>query len=104
VHQQGFFQIDVRDRHLETAGMTDRMADALLRGKAVAENFGTDLLSVDYHAIADRPLEDVRGLLHMPPKGPAATAAGSQSIRDPEGMSESQRAIYEAGGWGEKHA
>jgi hypothetical protein len=98
VHQQGFFQIDVRDRHLETAGMTDRMADALLRGKAVAENFGTDLLSVDYHAIADRPLEEVRALLHMPPKGAAAIAAGSPGIIDPEGMSANQRAIYEAQG------
>jgi hypothetical protein len=84
--------------------MTDRMADALLRGKAVAENFGTDLLSVDYHAIADHPLEDVRARLHMPAKGAAALAAGSPSIRDPEGMSESQRAIYEANGWREKRS
>ena len=99
VHQQGFFQIDVRDRHLETAGMTDRMADALLRGKAVAENFGTDLLSVDYHAVADRPLEDVRALLHMPPKGAAAIATASPGINDPEGMSASQRVTYEAHGW-----
>jgi hypothetical protein len=102
VHQQGFFQIDVRDRHLQTAGMTDRMADALLRGKAVAENFGTDLLSVDYHAIASRSLEDVRALLHLPPKGHAAIAAGSPSINDPEGMSASQRAVYEANGWDKK--
>jgi hypothetical protein len=95
VHQQGFFQIDVRDRHLQTAGMTDRMADALLRGKAVAENFGTDLLRVDYHAIADRPLDEVRALLHLPAKGPAAIAAGSPGINDPEGMSETQRAVYD---------
>jgi hypothetical protein len=96
VHQQGFFQIDVRDRHLEIAGMTDRIADALLRGKAVAENFGTDLLSVDYHAIADRSLEDVRAILHMRAKSPAAIAAGSPGILDPEGMSANQRAVYEA--------
>jgi hypothetical protein len=98
VHQQGFFQIDVRDRHLQTAGMTDRMADALLRGKAVAEHFGTDLLSVDYHAIADRPLEDVRAMLSVPPKGPAAIAAGSPGLNDPRGMSASQRATYESHG------
>jgi hypothetical protein len=96
VHQQGFFEIDVRDRHLETTGMTDRMADALVRGKAVAESFGTDLLSVDYHAIGDRPLEEVRALLHMPPKSAAATAAGSPGIFDVEGMSANQRAFYEA--------
>jgi len=78
------------------------MADALLRGKAVAENFGTDLLSVDYHAIAGQSLDDVRALLHMPPKGHAATAAGSPSINDLEGMSASQRAVYEANGWDKK--
>ena len=51
VHQQGFFQMDVRDRHLQTAGMTDRMADALVRGKAITGDFGTDLLGVDFHTI-----------------------------------------------------
>jgi len=96
VHQQGFFEIDVRERHLATEGMTDRMADALLRGKAVAENFGTDLLSVDYHAVADRPLEEVRAMLHVPPKGSSAVAAGSPGIKDRDGMSESQRVHCDA--------
>ncbi len=99
VHQQGFFQMNVRDRHLQTSGMADRMADALLRGKATSEGFATDLLSVDFHAIADRPLDEVRTLLHVPPKGATAIAVGSPGVRDPEGMSESQRATFEAGDW-----
>ncbi len=99
VHQQGFFQMNVRDRHLQTAGMTTRMADALLRGKAVAEHFGTELLSVDYHTLAEHSLDEVRALLHLPPKGTAAIAAISPGVRSPAGMSESQRAIYEAGDW-----
>jgi len=95
VHQQGFFQVDVRDRHLQTSGMTDRMADALARGKEIAEAFGTDLLSVDFHAIASRPLDEVRAMLHVPPKGAVAVAAGSPGVHDLDGMSASQRAIHE---------
>ena len=95
VHQQGFFQVDVRDRHLQTSGMTDRMADALARGKEIAERFGTDLLSVDFHTIADRPLDEVRAMLHVPAKGAAAVAAGSPGVHDLDGMSASQRAIHE---------
>ena len=104
VHQQGFFQMNVRDRHLQTSGMTERMADALLRGKAVAEHFGTDLLDIDFHAIADRPLDEVRAMVHLPPKGAAAIAAGSPSLHHPDGMSESQRATYEAGDWAARRA
>ena len=94
VHQQGFFEIDVRDRHLSGhGGMGVRLADALRRGKAVAEAFGTDLFYVDFHELADRTLDDVRGLLHLPPKSPEAIAAGSCGLFDPEGMSERQREI-----------
>jgi hypothetical protein len=56
-------------------------------------------LSVDFHALAPRPLDEVQALLHLPPKGPAAIGAGSPGVRQPEGMSESQRATYEAGDW-----
>ncbi len=98
VHQQGFFQVDVRDRHLQTSGMTDRMADALRRGKEIATGFGTDLLRVDFHAIAHHPLDEVRTMLRVPAKGPAAVTAGSPGVHDPDGMSATQRAIRETPG------
>ena len=91
VHEQGFFQIDVRERKLQGTGMGTRLADAVRRGKAVAEHFGTDLFAVDFHALADRPVDDVRELLHLPPKSPDAIAAGSVGLSDPAGMSEHQR-------------
>jgi len=91
VNQSGFFQIDVRERNLESPGMGTRLADALRRGKAVAENFGTDLFVVDFHALADHSLDDVRSRLCLPPKSPEAVAAGSARCFDLEGMSERQR-------------
>jgi hypothetical protein len=91
VHEQGFFQIDVRERKLQGTGMGTRLADAIRRGKAVAEHFGTDLFVVDFHALADRKVDDVRTLLQLPPKSPEAIAAGSVGLADPAGMSERQR-------------
>jgi hypothetical protein len=92
VHEQGFFQVDVRARHLSgTGGMGARLADALRRGKAVAESFGTDLFYVDFHALAPRTLDDVRALLQLPPKSPEALAAGSCGLFDPAGMTAQQR-------------
>jgi hypothetical protein len=93
VHEQGFFHADVRTRRLEELGMGVRLADALRRGKAVAEDFGTDLFYVDFHALADRPVEEVRELIHLPPKSAEALAAGSVSLFDPAGMTEQQRAF-----------
>lgn len=92
VHEQGFFQVDVRDRHLSgTGGMGVRLADALRRGKAVAEQFGTDLFYVDFHELAGRTLDEVRAVLHLPAKSPEAVAAGSCGLFDREGMSARQR-------------
>lgn len=91
VLEQGFFKMDVRERSLQGPGMGVRVADAVRRGKAVAEGFGTDLFYVDFHALAERPVEDVRGLLHLPPKSPEAIAAGSPGLSDVAGMSERQR-------------
>ena len=92
VHEQGFFQVDVRERSLQGTGMGVRLADALRRGKAVAEGFGTDLFYVDFHALADRPVGEVCDLLHLPAKSPEAIAAGSPGLFDVAGMSERQRA------------
>jgi hypothetical protein len=91
VHEQGFFQSDVREHTLQMGGMAHRLADAIRRGKVVQEHFDTDLFAVDYHALAATPLDDVRVMLHVPPKGPEATAAGSPGVLDPAGMSETQR-------------
>jgi hypothetical protein len=92
VHEQGFLHMDVRERHARGPGMSARLADALKRGKTVAEGFGTDLFAVDYHEFAPLPIEEVREHLHVPPKSPAALAAGSPSVFDREGMSDNQRA------------
>ena len=91
VHQQGFFQVDVRERHAETPGMSVRVADAILRGKQVEARLHTDLFGVDYHELAPLPLEEARARLCIPPKSADAIAAGSVSVFSPEGMSEHQR-------------
>jgi hypothetical protein len=91
VHEQGFFQIDVRERRLESMGMGVRLADAVRRGKAVSEGFGQDLFTVDFHAMRDWSLDAVREFLHVLPKSPAAIAAGSPGLFDLEGMSKTQR-------------
>ena len=91
VHEQGFFKIDVRTRNLQGSGMGIRLADALRRGKAVAEGLGTDLFYVDFHALAVRPVTEVREVLHLPPKSPEAIAAGSPGLFELAGMSEQQR-------------
>jgi hypothetical protein len=91
IHQQGFFQANVRDRHLDNPGMNDRLADAIWRGKLVSEAFGHDLFQVDYHELADRPIEDIRKELCFPPKSEAAIAGGSVGPFDAEGLTEFQR-------------
>jgi hypothetical protein len=91
VSEQGFFKVDVRERHLQVSGMGVRLADALRRGKVVAESFGTDLFYVDFHAVADRPLGEACEMLHLPPKSPEAVAAGSPGVFDLAGMSPAQR-------------
>jgi hypothetical protein len=96
VHEQGFFKADVSTRRLEETGMGTRLADALRRGKVVSEAFGTDLFYVDFHAVADRLVDEVRGILHLPSKSAEAIAAGSVGLSDPVGMTEQQRAIFEA--------
>ena len=97
VQEQGFFKVDVRERSLEGTGMGVRLADALRRGKAVAEGFGTDLFYVDFHALADHPVDDVRTVLHLGAKSSEAIAAGSPGLFDVAGMSEQQRAAVRSG-------
>jgi len=96
VAKAGFFETDTRDRHLQSAGMGERLADAVRRGKAVAEGYGIDLFHVDFHAFAPRELDDVRRAISLPPKSPDAIAAGSVSVFDLQGMTESQREFARA--------
>jgi hypothetical protein len=91
----GFFDRDVRERVLQAPGMHLRVADAIRRGKVVCGHAATDLFEVDYHAIADRPVPEVREMLGVPPKSGPAIAAGSVGPFDPGGMSEAQRRAVE---------
>ena len=92
IHAQGPFAVDVREHHLRTPGMSVRLPDALRRGKAVAEHYGRDLFSVDFHELAPLPVAEVRERLHVPPKSDEVLAVGSPGPLDPGGMSEHQRA------------
>ena len=91
VHQQGFLQVDVRERHMRAEGMGVRFADAIRRGKAVCEGYGADLFGVDFHEFADRPVAEVREILNVPPKSAEAVEAGSPGLFEHAGMSEAQR-------------
>jgi hypothetical protein len=87
----GFFERDVRERNIQAPGMHHRIADAIRRGKVTSETFGTDLFEVDYHAIAERPVDEVRVLLCMPDKSTAARTSGSAGVFERGGMSELQQ-------------
>ena len=92
VHQQGALEMDLTTRNrLQQPGMTARLADAISRGKAAAEGHGIDLLAVDYHEIAEQPINDLRAELHIVPKSPEALRAGSPGLFEPAGMSPAQR-------------
>ena len=95
IHDAGFFRRDVRERNVQAPGMHHRIADAIRRGKAVCEQYGTDLFCVDYHPLAGLPVEEVRQVLHMPDKSDEALVSGSVGLFDPAGMSERQRAFGE---------
>jgi hypothetical protein len=87
----GFFARDVRERQIRAPGMHLRLADAIRRGKAVSEQYGSDLFDVDYYALAARPVGEVRDLLMIPPKSAGAIEGGSAGAFEPAGMSEAQR-------------
>ncbi|MFI5053227.1 MAG: hypothetical protein ACHQDE_02605 [Acidimicrobiia bacterium] len=89
----GFFERDVRERNIQAPGMQRRIADAIRRGKVVCESLGTDLFEVDYYALADQPVAQVRDLLAVPDKSPGAIEGGSAGLCDLAGMSEIQRRV-----------
>jgi hypothetical protein len=78
---------------IQAPGMHRRVADAIRRGKLVCQHNAMDLFEIDYYALADRPVEEVREMLAVPPKGQGALDAGSVGLTDLAGMSEIQRRV-----------
>jgi hypothetical protein len=87
----GFFAGDVREHNLRAPGMHQRTADAIRRGKVVCERYGVDLFEVDYYALADRPVGEVREMLGIPPKSSVAIESGSLGLFDEEHLPEVYR-------------
>jgi len=98
VTDTGFFSRDVREHNIQAPGMQQRIADAIRRGKVVCELAAKDLFDVDYHAVAHRPVAEVRELLGVPAKSRGAIDGGSVGTFDPAGMSEIQRRFAEQRG------
>jgi hypothetical protein len=90
----GFFDRDVREHSVRAPGMHQRLADAIRRGKLVCDRYGVDLFEVDYHELADRPVGEVRELLHFPAKSASAIEGGSVGPFELDGMSETQRQVF----------
>jgi hypothetical protein len=67
----GLFQAD--KGHLSRKGMPERLGDAMRRGALC----GKDLMGIDWFSYADAPVVEVRRLLNVVPKGPAALVNGS---------------------------
>ncbi|HEX5614243.1 MAG TPA: hypothetical protein VFZ83_03720 [Acidimicrobiia bacterium] len=91
ISSTGFFDRDVRERSIRAPGMHQRIADSIRRGKIVCDAYGVDLFEVDYYALVDRPVGELREMLHIPAKSAGAIEAGSAGVFDLEGMSENQR-------------
>jgi hypothetical protein len=91
VADAGFFSGDLRERRLDSTDVHVRIADALRRGAELCDRLGTDLLEVDFHELADLPIEDARDQLGVGPKGDRARAARSPGAFDLDGMSRIQR-------------
>jgi hypothetical protein len=90
----GFFDKSREGASMRAPGMPQRVSDAIRRGKAVCEQYGTDLFEVDYYLLADQPVGEVRERLAIPSKSTGAIDGGSAGLFDLEGMSENQRRIY----------
>lgn len=92
VADAGFFSGDLQERRLDSTEMHVRIADALRRGRNLCDRLGVDLLELDYHELASRPVAEVRAELGTDPKGAPATAVGSPGVFDRTGMSRIQQA------------
>lgn len=87
----GFFTGDLQERRLADAAMHVRIADAMYRGRILRDRLGVDLLEVDYHQLAPRPIADVCDELGLVPKSERARGAGSPGAFDLDGMSQRQQ-------------
>ena len=92
VADAGFFTGDLCERRLDSPEMHVRLADAMARGVVIRDALGVDLLDIDFHEFADRPVGEARAALSFPPKSPRAIASGSTGAFDLEGMSVIQQA------------
>ncbi|MEQ8842320.1 MAG: hypothetical protein RIB98_15150 [Acidimicrobiales bacterium] len=92
VADAGFFSGDLKEKRLDSKEMHVRLSDALSRGNAIREALGTDLLDVDFHELAERPVDEVREVLSFPPKSDRAVSSGSVGAFDLTGMSVIQQA------------
>ena len=95
VQDTGFFKRDTREHNLRAQGMHIRIADAIRRGKIVSKECATDLFDVDYYLLADRPVPEVREILHVPEKSAVALGHGSPGAFERAGMSQSQQRFAE---------
>ena len=86
VESAGFFDVDIKERRLNSPAMHVRIADALHRGRTLREQLGTDLLEVDYHDFTSQPLDDVRHELGLTPKSERALTARSPGVFDRDGL------------------
>jgi hypothetical protein len=79
----GLFQYD--PGHLSKPGMATRLADAMRRGAQTTD--GPDFLRVDWFALADRPVDEVRRQFGVTPRSPRAIQAGTVGPFEPGGIS-----------------
>jgi hypothetical protein len=100
VEDTGFFERDVREHNIQAPGMHVRIADAIRRGKFVAERCQQDLFTVNFTPLAGRSVHEVRDILMIPPKSAGALESGSPGLFDRAGMSAIQQAYFDtrAGG------
>ncbi len=91
VADAGFFIGDLKERRLDRPEMHVRIADALRRGRNLCDRLGTDLLEIDYHDFAERPIDESRVELGFDDKSARAVAAGSPGAFDLAGMSQIQQ-------------
>jgi len=87
-HGMGLFDAD--PGHLERSGMAERLADAMRRGALTAGS--QDFMTLDWFAMADRPVDVLRRELAIPEKSPRVLALGSAGPWEPGGISPFQLA------------
>jgi hypothetical protein len=73
---------------LSRTGVATRVADAMLRGALV--HGSVDFLAVDWFALADQPVDDVRRQFGVTPKSAKAVSAGAVGPWERGGISEYQ--------------